>query len=325
MTANNAGGILGRVIARHKFLRDIRESIREDIGTRLTGPAAERLIDLLTVATATWLVSIFRCDHQSERFGAIVDQLWAAAGKLAGCHPPHSRAEAEVCRDRAHCAETSFWALIDYGPMFQRAAQTYFHMPTSRHHALTTALLLPPPMGTNWQAAEKPIGKVIDEVERNHEKEETGGGRIAPTDGLYRGVDRGTIPLEEVADITAEAVLVRCYTECSLSELQQAVSAADDELRAYIQARLCPGGTLEDICRHLGWTNARGRRVSKRFRRLRNEILRQTDLHEDRVVSGRGDRAPATWYLERLYSGRGVYQHMSPGPAEFYGRKPVKD
>ena len=282
------------------------------------------------MATARWLASIYSCDDQHERFAEIVEHLWAAAEKLCAVGRVHSRAEAYAVRGRQQCAETSFWALDGHDRLFQRAARTYFNLPASRHHALTTALLLPPPLGTKWQIAVSPIGMVVDAVRRNYQDDVESGGKIKRTDAMFYGVDHcgndrpETVALEEVADVPSDAVLVRQFTDRSLAELQRAF-AEDNDIRTYLQARLSPGGTLEEICRYLKWTNARGQRVSHRFRRIRDHLLEQTDLREDHVVAARGDRAPATWYLERLYSGLGVYQHVHPGPPEFYGRKPVKD
>lgn len=321
-------GDRNRPIARPDDLVNLRQCIEEDLGISPATRGAQHLIDLLTVATAMSYWKVCSCSDQSGRFLDVVDQLWEAAGKLMGKDRMRSRTDVRAALGRAQCAEASFWALVGFEKLFQAAARVFFGMPGSRHHILATALLMPPPMGTRWQIAESPIGRVVDDIKRNYQKD-VNGGSIDRTDAMFSGIDHCgndracTVALEEVADVPSDAVMVRQYTDHSLAELQQTV-AEDNDLRVYIKARLRPGGTLEEICRYLGWTLARGQRVSRRFRRLRDKLLEETDFREDQVESRRRAPSLVTFCLERLYSGLAVYQHVPPGPPEFYGRKPRK-
>jgi hypothetical protein len=160
-----------------------------------------------------------------------------------------------------------------------------------------------------------------------------GGGSIPVTDAMYRGrrgkVFRQTVPilgeheknysgirLECLAETPGEAVLVKHYTVQSLDVLRR--EAEDDaDLNAYIAARMKVGGRAQEAWKLLGWTQARGQRVDRKLRRLRNTLKQNPELVEigyepdGRCASG----GSHFHYRELLFDGQlgaasFIYQHV---------------
>ncbi len=310
-----AEGGLRSVITRHPELMELQHALIAELGIILATPAVQYLLDVVTIALATWHGRLCRGGHQVEILGDVVDLLIGATGKLAGDLRAESLAEARAWRDRAACAETGLWAVLDATGMFHRAARAHFGVPGTLHTAVATALVLPPELGgAKWQAARSPVGLVIDAARRHHQTDDLrcGGGAIPRSDAL----GRGTMRLEQIADFPGEAVLARRFTERSLDELMRATEG-DADLHEYLEWRLRLRGKPEDVWAHLGWTPARGRRVDRRFRRLRAVVTEREDLRENVFESGRPgiSGASATWFVERFYSGLAVYQHLPPMPS----------
>ncbi len=127
-----------------------------------------------------------------------------------------------------------------------------------------------------------------------------------------------TIGLEEIAESPMEVLLVRKYTHHSIEQLRTA-AAEEPELAVYIRCKVrFPSWTSEAIWHHLGWDELRGKRIDRRYRRLRRrlrELGHGIQCREYRPRPGLSD-ASSTVYFEELFdgergSGMGVWQHRS--------------
>lgn len=130
---------------------------------------------------------------------------------------------------------------------------------------------------------------------------------------------RGTVPLEEGREASDEAVIDWNYTNRSLAVLE-AAAKDDSEVAEYLGAKTrYPGWHSGAIWMQLGWEPERGKRVDRRFRRMRDRLR---DLgggiqcREYRPLPSLSD-ASCTTYFEALWNGvqgskKGVWQHRDP-------------
>ena len=113
-----------------------------------------------------------------------------------------------------------------------------------------------------------------------------------------------------------EGLLQRKYSYQSVTELE-AAAREDPETAEYVACKVRnPRWSPEAISRHLNWDEKRGKRVDRRYRRLRNRLK---DLgagmqrREYAPPPGVSD-ANFTMYFEELFDGSrgrktGVWQH----------------
>jgi hypothetical protein len=127
------------------------------------------------------------------------------------------------------------------------------------------------------------------------------------------------IQLEEIAELPADAVVEQKYAQRSIAELEAAASE-DSEVQAYLSAKIRnPEWQSQAVWNQLGWDEVRGKRVDKRFRRLRNRIRELgggIQCRENRPRPGISD-ANCTVYFEELFDGMhgsrtGGWQHRDP-------------
>lgn len=136
-------------------------------------------------------------------------------------------------------------------------------------------------------------------------------------------VDRSTEPevvsLEEVAESPIEGLLERRYSFHSVVQLE-AAAHEDPETAEYLACKIRnPSWPCEAISRHLNWDERRGRRVDRRYRRLRRKFRSLgagIQCRDYRPPSGISD-ANFTACFEELFDGTrgrgtGVWQHRSP-------------
>ena len=157
------------------------------------------------------------------------------------------------------------------------------------------------------------------------------GGSIPKKDALYFGSDaeptpeslrfdhrergRGTVPLENIAETAAEALLSRHMTDASIAELEAAAAKTAD-LHEYAKRIIAnPRRKRADIWQELGWDSLKGQRVDRQYRRLRHKIpvVRAQLVSPPPGISG----ASLTVYFETLFDGSrglrtGVWQHRRP-------------
>jgi hypothetical protein len=131
--------------------------------------------------------------------------------------------------------------------------------------------------------------------------------------------NKGTVYLEEIAELPSEAVLERRFTQRSIAELE-AAAKDEPELSEYLAGKIrYPDWSRERIWRQLGWDEAHGERVDRRFRRFRrriSELSAGIPCREYRPPAGISD-ASCTSYFEELFDGSlgsktGVWQHRNP-------------
>lgn len=331
---------LRAIIDRHPPLQALREGLAAEFGARLSTATGERVLDLLTVTLATWHDRLSRGDGQQDHLGRLVDILWHAAEKLTGAVRLESLGELFTWKDRALCAEAALYAVVDVQWLFRAACRAYFHLPADHENAVASALILPTSAGLGgckWQTAAHPIRNVRKKANINYRVDDLhrGGGDIRRTDAMYcarmpKNVEddelrydyrapphRGTVTLDVITDQPAEAVMVRRYSTRALEELRRAAEG-DADLHAYITARANIGGKAQDTWRAIGWGDARGHRVDRRFRRLCVSIRGNADLEDiEYLPSTRcGSMASHTVYREILFDGQygrekyAVYQHV---------------
>ena len=127
------------------------------------------------------------------------------------------------------------------------------------------------------------------------------------------------ISFEEIAESPIEGLLERKYSYHSIAELE-AAAKEDPETAEYLSCKIRnPSWSRETITRHLQWDEKRGKRVDRRYRRLRREFRKRgvgIQCREYRPPSGISE-ANFTAYFEELFDGTrgrgtGVWQHRSP-------------
>lgn len=125
-----------------------------------------------------------------------------------------------------------------------------------------------------------------------------------------------SVSLEEIAELPIEGLLRQKYSYQSVTDLE-AAAKDDPETAAYLTCKIHnPSWTCEVISRHLGWDERRGKRVDRRYRRLRSrlkELGAGIPCREYGPPPGITE-ANCTTYFEELYDesrGRrtGVWQH----------------
>jgi hypothetical protein len=130
---------------------------------------------------------------------------------------------------------------------------------------------------------------------------------------------RDVVSVEEIAELPVEAAFEPKYTQRSIAELEAAASE-DADVKAYINAKVrYPDWQCQAIWNHLGWDEDRGKRVDRRYRRLRKRIRELgggIQCREYRPRPGISD-ANFTTYFEELFDGAqgrrtGVWQHRDP-------------
>jgi hypothetical protein len=319
---------------------ELRAALACEIGVRVWSRATDWALDLLTVALAISYARLRVSSVYHGAFDGLIDLLWHAVAMLGGATRPESKAEIFTWRDRALCAETALYAVVDVQWLFRAACRAYFHLPADHETALASALILPTSAGLGgcrWQTAAHPIWKVRKKANIHYHVEDLyrGGGEIRRTDAMYcartpKKVEddelrydyrapphRGTVTLDLITDEPAEAVMVRQYSARALEELRRAAEG-DADLHAYITARANIGGKAQDTWRALGWGDARGHRVDRRFRRLCVSIRGNDDLRDIEYLPATRSASMAshTVYREILFGGQygrekyAVYQHV---------------
>jgi hypothetical protein len=287
----NGGGLavaLRRTISRQSCLCDVQTELARGLGVSVTFPLsrpAQTLLDVLTIALAAWYGSICRADVQHGRLGDIVEQLWSAAEILLGRVPVRTRQRVVAAQERAFCAQAELWLLLNHEGLFRRIARVCMGVVPNRAAALAQALSLPPPPGAAWQTSESPVAMLRDRAWRI-EAEQRRGGDIPRTDAMYCGAVGGSrrrtdaLGLTTIAENAGEAILEPCVTAESVEKLKQAV-ADDEKLYRYIECRLRLRARPEETWLALGWTRAHGKRVDRRFRRLRTAVKDLAELREE--------------------------------------------
>lgn len=153
------------------------------------------------------------------------------------------------------------------------------------------------------------------------------GGVPRVSDALYRDPDselgegvsgRGTVPLEDIAEMPDEVLVERRYTEQSVEELLAAVADYPD-LVEYVRLVVAdPYRRRSDLWQELGWSDIQGKRVDRRFRRLRDRIRRSGAGTVWIPCGGHLSEANWTVYFEPLFDGSrgkqtGTWQHRYSG------------
>ena len=134
----------------------------------------------------------------------------------------------------------------------------------------------------------------------------------------YTTVDLDVLPLEEIAEMPADAVLERRFTMRSVAELE-AAAQNDIEMRDYVAYKVgYPDWQASELWHALGWDDARGKAVDRRYRRLLNQLRENGAGMEWRTAPVPGFTS-ATYFFETLYDGargteRGVWQHADAIP-----------
>jgi hypothetical protein len=337
---------LRAIVTRHQVLLDLRADLAAEIGVRVWTRATDWALDVLTVVTATSCTQRCRADPRQHYLARLISPLWRAVEVIGGAKRIESAAQLFTERDRAACAEAALYAAVGAAGMFRAAARGYLRTPASLDHALASALVLPTATlgGCRWETAPAPLHLVRRKAMIHHRVDDLhhGGGEIRRTDALYCArarkhtplqqpervpaeqlcydyiapAHRGTATLEEIADSPGEAIAVRRYVRESLDVLRRATEG-DADLEAYLRTRVNVGGKAQDTWRLLGWTDARGQRVDRRFRRLCVGICGRNDLADIEYLPATRSTSMAnhTVFREVLYGGRHgseiiVYQHV---------------
>ena len=141
---------------------------------------------------------------------------------------------------------------------------------------------------------------------------------IAEKESCDDTTDMDVLPLEEIAEMPADAVLERRFTMRSVAELE-AAAKNDGELRDYVAYKVrYPDWQASELWHALGWDAARGKAVDRRYRRLRSQLRESGAGMQWRTAPVAG-LTSATYFFETLYDGaqgaeRGVWQHADAIP-----------
>ena len=133
-----------------------------------------------------------------------------------------------------------------------------------------------------------------------------------------RSEDPDVISLEEIVESTIEGLLEQQYSFQSVAQLE-AAAQEDPETAEYLSCKIRnPSWSCDAISRHLNWDEKRGRRIDRRFRRLRRKIrnlgagIQCRDYKPPVGIS----EANFTAHFEQLFDGTrgrgtGVWQHRT--------------
>src|ERR1035441_10417851 len=132
------------------------------------------------------------------------------------------------------------------------------------------------------------------------------------------GCNVGDPKMVELLHLFAENGLERRFTMRSVAELE-AAAQNDIEMRDYVAYKVgYPDWQASELWHALGWDDARGKAVDRRYRRLLNQLRESGAGMEWRTAPVAG-LTSATYFFETLYDGargteRGVWQHADAIP-----------
>jgi hypothetical protein len=163
----------------------------------------------------------------------------------------------------------------------------------------------------DWRQADSPVKwvkKVANPIAQKESRTRTYA--VDPAD------EPDIVSLEKIAEMPIDGLLQRKYSHQSVAELE-AAAKDDPETAEYVACKVRnPRWSPDAISRHLNWDEKRGKRVDRRYRRLRNrlkELGAGMQCREYGPPPGISD-ANFTMYFEELFDGSrgrkaGVWQH----------------